>query len=730
MVTSLAPNAAGNYTDITWTFSLLENGGSNLAYDTTGTLTASVSVGTVGSVYSGTFTFDWRPGGNQSQVLAAGTTRINHNSDGTPPAGVNVTGYLPNTGTSSAGGPTSVTDTPTLSTLKVIPGTPTSVAGARVSDTVSTVSWAQTSASNGQPVTDTIQQSVNGGAFAALVTVAATTSVNVSCAANQKLIYQVKGTNTAGDSAFSLSSTALFTTPAAPTSVVATKTGANIVITWTDNVAFTEHQHVVEHGVLSGTITWDGSPLGTVASGSATYTHVSPSPASVHVYRISSKNTDTGALTSSAVVSNTVQLLIAPNAPTVSTLPANTDKASAFVVPWTHNPIDTTTQTAYEFGYSTNGGTTWSSSGKVTSTTSSFTIAGSTYAANVVLTIRVRTWGLATTGGSDGTGASPWSSTSAVTFKTVPVATITSPANASVYAQAALAVQLGFSQAESATFVSAVIGLYSGVTLLEQITSTTVSSTAFVTPVANGSSYTVKATVTDSNGLTCSQVSSTFSVTYTQPQPASVTLAYLSDSGIGQIGLTIPAAGGGFVAAATVTITRTINGVTETVVANYAAASTLTILDTTPTINGSNLYTITTISAIGATNIVTATLTTSEGVFAFLSKGSGYSQIVKFSGKLKPIITATLDSALVKTAGRSRPIGLYSTTGDLVVEGTADVITGVSSSPSDIESLLLTTGKACYRDPTGRRLFGMVRGRIARENPQLAQFTYSVTETS
>jgi hypothetical protein len=673
-----------------------------------------------GTDYSGT-------GVGGTITIASGGDWVAHNPDGTGSISVSASHAAAATlGTATIGAHTF-----TLTTLSQAPGTPTALTATRVSDTQTSLAWTNNSASNGAPTTNNVQESVNGGAFAALVSLAATTAASVTTAANRKSVYEVNEQNATGTSAWSASAT-VFTTPAPPTGVVAAKDGSgNIAVSWTDNVAFAEHAHVVEHGTITGGVTtWDGSPLATVAAGTATYTHVAPSSSAVHVYRVSAKNTDTGALQSATVVSNSVLLLAAPNKPTLPVLASCADKAAALVIPWVHNPVDTTAQVAYEFGYSTNGGTTWSSTGKVTSGTSSKSFAASTYAANVALTVRVRTWGQATAGGSDGTGASPWSDQQTVTFKTKPVATITAPANSSTYTTSALAVALGFSQAESAAFVSATIQLYQGATLLETVTSTTLASTVLSTPLANGTSYTVKATVLDSNGLVSSQVTSTFSVAYTLPVAAAVTATFLEDSGIVQLGIAIAAPGGGQAAATAVTITRSIDGVAETIVSGYPAASSLTILDMTPTIYGDNVYTVTTVSAIGATASVTDTLTVAEDEWAYMSTGSDFSQIIRFGGELKPQATPTVDTALVKAAGRSRPIGMYATTGGLVVSGTGEVVEGIGSSAEDIEAFLLTPGKGCYRDPTGRRMFGAITGQVSRDTFNLGTFTYTVTETS
>jgi len=160
-----------------------------------------------------------------------------------------------------------------------------------------------------------------------------------------------------------------------------------------------------------------------------------------------------------------------------------------------------------------------------------------------------------------------------VTYKTRPVVTITAPADSGTYTKSALTVELGFSQAESATFVNATIKVLQGTTVLETLISSTRASTLMGTAVANGVSYSVTVTVIDSNGLTSTLVTSAFSVVYTLPPAAGVTATYLPDSGIGQIGLSFPEAVATEAVMTGVTITRTIDGVAESVVSEYPAAS-------------------------------------------------------------------------------------------------------------------------------------------------------------
>jgi len=623
--------------------------------------------------------------------------------------------------------------TRTFSTLPGIPSAPTTPTVSYVSTTQVGVAWSHTSAADSYPTSSQVRQFVNDGVWVDLTPISVSTSVTIWVGENTKRIVQVREINSTGTSAWSSSSAPVFTTPAAPTSVAAAKNASlNIVLTFTRNVAYSEYEHVVEHGVVVGGVTtWDASPLTTLSSGVSTYTHVSPNSGNLHVYRVYAKNTDVGARSSAKVTSNTVQLLVAPNKPTLPALGPKLDKAKDFTPTWVHNPVDTTPQRAYEFGYSTDGGTVWSSTGKITSTVSSKTVAASTYAADAALTIRVRTWGEATTGGSEGTGASPWSDQKTVTFKTRPVVTITSPADSSTYSQAALIVELGYSQAESATFVNATINLYSGVgALLETLVSATRSATLLDTPVDNGESYKLKVTVVDSNGLVSDEVESVFSVVYSLPVAAVATATYLPDSGVGQLDLIIYDPGGSHVEATLVTITRTVGGSTEIVVLEYPVSEVLTILDTTPTIHGTNTYKVTTISADGATASTTVVMMTSENRWAFLSTGEGYSVIVKFGGNLSLSIAPTVDSTLIKTAGRARPVALYGSTGDLIVSGSCVVVTGQGSSADELEAFLKIPQKGCYRDPTGRRLFGQVVGKVDRQNSLMGSFAYTVTETS
>ncbi|QKY80318.1 minor tail protein [Microbacterium phage Mercedes] len=678
-------------------------------------------------LWNGGFTFDWRPGGLQNTLIASGTFWAGHNADGY--GSTIVAGSIGNTGTSGAGGPGSVDVFLDLGRLQVAPGAVQGPTATYISDTQVQVNWTNTGASNGQPDRNQIYKSVNGSGWQLVADIQATNSAVVSVNPNEAVYFTVNASNGSGTGYGGVSQT-IYTTPGAPTNGVATKnTALDIVLTFDENVAYSEYNHEIQHGVVAGGVTtWDAGILATLPSGTLTYTHAAPNASQVHVYRIRAK---AGDRTSAWLQTNSVQLLVAPNKPTLPAMPAFADRALALDFEWVHNSVDTTPQKAYEFAYSTNGGTNWTSTGKINSAVMKRTMPANAYASGTALTTRVRTWGSATTGGSDGTGASPWSDLRTVTYKTAPVATITSPATGGTINDATVRVTLGFTQAEGATFVKAQLELSQGGTLLETLESTILAGIALNTQAQNGLSYTVRARVQDSNGLWSSWKTSTFNVTYLAPVPAGVVVSFLPDSGYGQVDLTIPAPASGQSAAATVTVTRKISGVEEVLVANYPVSASLSFLDTLPTTHGVNTYTVTTTSALGAKTTVVKDLVTEECRRAYLSKGASYTAVVVFGGNLAVDQSLSVASSTVEAAGRTKPIGLYGveTAVQLKVKSFIHPREGFSS-VEQIRTMLLTPGKACYRDPSGRRIFGTVKGSLAQKRTDQADLAFTLVETS
>lgn len=721
-------NVIENYSDVTWNLYLEEASSSPYSWSGGG-IGFTVGHHNIQQWAAGTFGYDFRPGGLQFQTIASGVNRVYHNADGT--GQVTVGAHIDYTGTSAMGGPTDITNTIVFTTLKRLPNVPSNVAAVRVSDSQINLSWTNSGASNGQADSNQIYKRTNGGAWSKILDIPATNSAQIGgIAANQKVEFYLSAWNPAGQTGASAVTAPVYTTPAAPTNVTATKqTNLDITVAFDENVAYDEYNHEVWHGVVAGGVTtWDGAALATLASGVLSYTHAAPNAAQVHIYQVRAKQ---GALLSAYAQSNSVQLLIAPNKPTVPAMPAVANKAAAVDFAWVHNPIDTSPQTAYEFSYSTNGGTTWSTTGKVASTAELRTVAANAYAAGVALTTRVRTWGSATTGGSEGTGASLWSDLRTVTYKTIPTATITSPADGSTLNDATLRATLGFAQSEAATFVKAQIELLQGATLLETLESSNQVGSTFATPVQNGVAYVIRARVQDSNGLWSNWAENDFDVEYLSPVPAVIQTSYIPDKGWGQIALTIPAPGAGESAATLVSITRTIDDVTEIIVQDYPVAEEITFFDTTATIHGTNTYTVTTTSALGAQITVMADLVTIECRRAFLSKGPGFNDVAVFGANLSVDENLSVASAVVEASGRIKPIGLYGieTAVQLKVKSYIFEREGFSTIP-ELRAILLVPGKACFRDASGRRVFGSVNGSVKYNKTDRGDLAFTMTETS
>ena len=682
-----------------------------------------------GTIWSGSFDFDWRPGGLQSTLIASGSFwTAARNPDGS--GFINFGVSMGSTGSVGGGGPAYVAVRLDLVKLTNLPYTPTGMTATRVSDTQTSLAWSQSYPTNGAPTSVLIQHNVNGTGWVDLVGMSGSAvSATVATATNRKTQYRVRSGNAIGVTPWSTATAALYTTPDTPTNATADKgTSLDITVKFTPQVAYTEHTHEVWHGVVAaGVTTWDSTALTTLASGVATYTHTAPNAAQVHIYRVRAK---AGSLVSGYATTPAVQLLAPPNKPSTPAMNPFADKTLAFTYAWVHNPVDTTPQKAFEVGYSTNGGSTWTSTGKVVSAVSQNVFAANTYAANTALTLRVRTWGSATTGGSDGTGASPWADLTTVTFKTAPTTTITAPANGSTLNDSTIRVTVGFTQPEAATFVKAQLELLQGATLLETLESSIQVGITLATPAQNGISYTVRTRVQDSNGLWSAWGTSTFNTVYLPPVPATVTTSYLPDTGWVQLDLSIPAPVAGQSASTTVTISRAIKGVSENLMVNYPVSPTLTILDTTPTINGTNVYTITTKSALGAAISITTTVVTNECRRAYLSKGNGYGTVVTFGGNLSVSESLSVASDTIQAAGRTKPIGLYGMETSVQLKVSSFMYEGFGSPIDDVRKILLVPGQACYRDASGRRVFGSVKGSVSYKKSTRGDLSFTMTETS
>lgn len=359
-----AQSAADLWWDVTWALYLIENK-QNSTYNNKG-VPASVSVQGVGVVWSGSFTFDWRPAGLQTTLIASGTTRVNAPPSGSGAGLGNVTGSIGATNTSGAGGPTSVTQVLTLPTLNLPPDKPTSVTATRSSDTLINLSWVRNPGSNKPYTGQSVWVSVDGAAPVLAANVAAAaTSYAYTASANHRYEFTVRASNGAGTTA-SDPSNVIVTTPAPLASLTAAlvspgtirltlsarptpHTSAQVVITETHDGGVTWNAKAtipVASLPTSGTYTWDDTSAET--GGSIQYRAVVETTAGTQ-----------GTLSSTPKLTNVLVLNTPPEAPTGLSPAGNVDATQPIMFEWTHNPSsDGASQSSRRIEISTDGGTT------------------------------------------------------------------------------------------------------------------------------------------------------------------------------------------------------------------------------------------------------------------------------------------------------------------------------------------------------------------------------------
>jgi len=653
------------------------------------------------------------PGGS-SQTMIDRYFTVSHDSGGNK--SVTYSANLGATGTTNIGGPTTATvSSYVLPQIIQDPAAPTGVTATRVSDTTQTVAWTR-NVTNAAPYTSqSVQRRRNGGLWATIVTGlsgSANSYSDTTTAADGKYEYRVVATNSAG-SATSAESSPIYTTPAPPTGATAAKDASgNIVIDWTNACSFAEYESEIWESQDGGAY----ALLVTKSTGVATHTHVAPSTAVTHRYQVRAKTSGGTALYSTHSTTETVTLTAPPNAPTGLGPSTAHDATEARTLVWTHNPTDSSPQRKFQVRHRASGGA-WTEVAIVTSATSSWALAGGTYANGVTVEWEVRTWGEATTGGSDGTGASVYSATASFVTSARPTATISAPADAGTLTDSTIAVAWTYYQAASSAQAQW------RVTLLDSLAATlevksgtgTTDSTAMATPAEDGDTYTVQVEVLSSAGLWSLVVDSTFSVSYLPPSEVSAALGWDRDSGVVQLTLTK----GAWDDVATVepvaaTVDRSSDGgISWTrVTTSVTLGDTTALVDTTVPTVADVLYRVTAISALPSTFVGTpAEISINETERAYLGYGPSFATILVFYGNLTLGSNASRAESLEQFAGR---VGSDGEPAGVLISGESrfrDVSVGARFLNSDafahridFERAALAGGLMYYRDPSPRAM--------------------------
>ena len=421
----------------------------------------------------------------------------------------------------------------TLKTLPSAPPPPGAPTITRISDSQHTLAWTRNATTAAPYTSQQVQRATNdGGAWVTIATLTgtATSYSDTTTAANAAYWWRIVASNSAGI-ARGGESAVIQTTPAAAVSASASKTAtANILITWDRGATIADVTWQVQHSADGGA-TWGA--LTTVAGSTTSFTHISPSAATTHTYRVRAAST-VGATTYSAwTTTGIVQLAAPPAAPTlISPVEASdADRLGAFT--WRHNSIDSSPQSAYSLRYRAAGTSTWTTIPKTASTVSAWTPPEGVFTNGQAFEWQVQTWGQHATAG-------PWSSAAIPTFTATPIVTITDPVDEVTVPT--LTAEWAFYQESGSSQVAYVADLIRGGEIVESLAGGTDTRAAFATVLPDGSTWTVRIRAQSAAGLWSDEVDQTFTVDYLEPSRPIVSPVWQQEDGTIEVGIENPPA--------------------------------------------------------------------------------------------------------------------------------------------------------------------------------------------
>ena len=593
------------------------------------------------------------------------------------------------------------------------PDAPTSASVSRTSDTHLVVSWTAPSSWDGSSAYwDTIrtQRSKNGGAW---YTVSVMTNQgnrsfdDTSTTSNYSYRYRVRAENESGSSSWEYTDY-IQTTPDAPTDVTATKVGSDITVTWTDENYFLTTWDIDDS--TDGGSMWTNVATG-LSDSPASWTDVAPASGDSHTYRVRAITTyyNPSAVTGPwSTQSNTVTILAAPDAPTdLSPDAVAVDSSGTALLTWQHNATDTTAQTAYDVGYSINGGT-WTYTGQTTSTTSEFDIT-SLLSEGDSVDWKVRTWGDYSSPGS-------YSAVASFDWVAAPTATVDAPTDASTLTTSGTTVSWSYYQAESHTQA----GWQTRVTDTSDSTIVATSSgstaTSWDTPdvLEDGATYTVEARVRSSDGLWSAWDLVTVDVSYLPPVAPNLALTF--DPEYGRVLLEVSAnSDGSSPETVDIYVERQESNGDWTLVADSLGVDANVYDYECPIAESALTYRATAVSATPSeattSDTVDTTPTTSTGrnVGVYLSGGADFATVCSFAYKVKTEFSGGRRRVLRDYDGRESPVETSGVPIDKIVSVTAvvlrDALEDWEATRESLEALAEEPGPHLYRDCTGRLMF-------------------------
>lgn len=564
------------------------------------------------------------------------------------------------------------------------------------------------------------RQSAGSSVWSTIATLSgtATSYADTTVAVNQRWRYRIAGSNATGVGTYRETGY-ISTSPAAPTAVTAAKdANGDIVVTWQDNSA-----HETGFQVQDGT-TDVGSPT------ASPWTHVSPNPSVTHQYRVRAV-VEGPRYSAWSAYSNTVTLLAAPAAPTNLT-PNGTSTAldNPLVLGWTHVPIDTTPQTAYELRHRPLGGS-WTSVNGTTATTRSIT----SYSSPVTVEWQVHTKGQHANYG-------PWSAVATVPMTWKPTATLSSP-SASVTGPSATLTWSFYHAGGNAQTGWQTEVVVDGAVLAAGSGTGTTSTWKSPSVIPNGVSGTARVRVREASGLWSDWDTQAFTVTYVPPAESTVTADW--QDGLGYTLITAYAVTeSGKPATVTHDIERSVDGGETWTLIGEDLGTSVDFVDNEAPAGGTYHYRVTAFSASPSAfqTVVAVTVpTVPANNTLWISGGAGYGVICALpfapqvdvdTGRSRSLLDFDGRTHPVEFAGRQVPYTL-SVSGTLTPDHVhGNVMDGLHAcSRDELETLFALPGPHLYRDPSGRVVYGSVSSiRWSRDPGGNGTVSFSITRVA
>lgn len=583
------------------------------------------------------------------------------------------------------------------------PSAPSGLTVTRNSDTSHTLNWTR----NSTYTSVIVYRGVGDGKFSVVgrPTGNAWTFTDTTTKPNSRYFYRVAGVNAGGTSGYSNLVGPIYTTPAPPTNVTASREGTDIVVS---AVAGAPYIGFGSYDVM------DGDTI-VATSVQLPWTHVGPSTTVPHTYRLRSK---IGSLTGAwSEPSNTVQFIAPPNAPS-GLAPNGAASASPVALSWMHNPVDGSQQTAYAIQRRRVGTTSW---GTVYETGSGVPFPVDSYE------WRVRTKGLHP-------DWSPWSAVATVEVITRPGVAVTSPEGS--WDRPELPVEWSWYQEQGRPQSAWRVELLddTGAILETRSGSGAATSVVLRTRLADGAVYTVRARAATGD-VWSDWAEQAVAVAFVPPAVPSVIAGW--DESLGAASIAVDDGRGPEPTASPVpatshlSIERSVDGETWELVAEGLAPESA-VQDWECLSHGVTQYRVTAYTDIGASESVVQQVL-AESWAIWISGGQSFSEVARLPYDPGVSISAGRDRTTHQFEGRPLPVAYASEHLSRTVQASGTLL--------DDDELVATRDQLIivdqdpwpvhlYRDPTGARIYGSLSPvQIAREADGVWAWSLSLQET-